>query len=103
MLLIGAIASAVGIALALAIDWFPTQASVQGEKIDTLWDVLLIASVPVFVLVETIVALLRDQVPHAPGRGAQGRPADPRQHAAGDHLDRDPGDPAGRACARTPT
>jgi cytochrome c oxidase subunit II len=55
MLLIGVIASALGIALALAIDWFPTQASVQGEKIDTLWDVLLIASVPVFVLVETIV------------------------------------------------
>jgi cytochrome c oxidase subunit II len=55
MLLIGAIASAIGIAVALAIDWFPTQASVQGEKIDTLWDVLLIASVPVFVLVETIV------------------------------------------------
>jgi cytochrome c oxidase subunit II len=55
MLLIGAIASAIGIAVALAIDWFPTQASVQGEKVDTLWDVLLIASVPVFVLVETIV------------------------------------------------
>jgi cytochrome c oxidase subunit 2 len=55
MLLIGAIASAVGIAVALVIDWFPTQASVQGQKIDTLWDVLLIASVPVFVLVETIV------------------------------------------------
>jgi cytochrome c oxidase subunit II len=55
MLLIGAIASALGIALALVIDWFPTQASVQGEKIDTLWDVLLIASVPIFVLVETIV------------------------------------------------
>jgi cytochrome c oxidase subunit II len=55
MLMIGVIASALGIALALAIDWFPTQASVQGEKIDTLWDVLLIASVPIFVLVETIV------------------------------------------------
>jgi cytochrome c oxidase subunit II len=55
MLLIGAIASVLGIALALVIDWFPTQASVQGEKIDTLWDVLLIASVPIFVLVETIV------------------------------------------------
>src|SRR5215218_6996407 len=55
MLLIGAIASALGIALALVIDWFPTQASVQGEKIDTLWDVLLIASVPIFVLVETVV------------------------------------------------
>jgi cytochrome c oxidase subunit 2 len=55
MLLIGAVASAIGIAVALAIDWFPTQASVQGEKVDTLWDVLLIASVPVFVLVETVV------------------------------------------------
>jgi cytochrome c oxidase subunit II len=55
MLLIGAIASAVGIAVALLIDWFPTQASVEGGKIDTLWDVLLIASVPIFVLVETIV------------------------------------------------
>jgi len=55
MLLIGAIASAVGIAVALSIDWFPTQASVQGSRIDTLWDVLLIASVPIFVLVETIV------------------------------------------------
>ena len=55
MLLIGAVASAVGIALALVIDWFPIQASKEGEKIDTLWDVLLIASVPIFVLVETIV------------------------------------------------
>jgi cytochrome c oxidase subunit 2 len=55
MLAIGVIVSAIGIAVALAIDWFPTQASVQGEKIDTLWDVLLIASVPIFVLVETVV------------------------------------------------
>jgi cytochrome c oxidase subunit II len=55
MLIIGAIASVCGIALALLIDWFPTQASEQGKKIDTLWDVLLICSVPIFVLVETIV------------------------------------------------
>jgi cytochrome c oxidase subunit II len=55
MLVIGVIVSAIGIAVALAIDWFPTQASVQSEKIDTLWDVLLIASVPIFVLVETVV------------------------------------------------
>ena len=40
--------------------------------------------------------LLRDQVPHEARRGAQGRPADPRQHEAGDHLDGDPGDPARR-------
>ena len=55
MLLIGAVASALGIAVALLIDWFPVPASEQAGPIDTLWDVLLIASVPVFVLVETIV------------------------------------------------
>jgi cytochrome c oxidase subunit 2 len=55
MLLIGAVASILGIALALLIDWFPVPASEQAGSIDTLWDVLLIASVPVFVLVETVV------------------------------------------------
>jgi len=52
---IGAIASALGIALALLIDWFPAAASTQAGPIDTLWDVLLIASVPIFVLVVTVV------------------------------------------------
>ncbi len=47
--------------------------------------------------------LLRVEVPHAAGRGAQGRPADPRQHAARGHLDRDPGDHPRRASAPTPT
>ena len=51
MLLIGAVASIFGIALALWIDWFPVPASEQAGPIDTLWDVLLIASVPIFVLV----------------------------------------------------
>src|SRR5829696_1846946 len=55
LLVIGAIASALGIALGLLIDWFPTQASAEGKKIDTLWDVLLIVSVPIFVLVMTVV------------------------------------------------
>jgi cytochrome c oxidase subunit II len=55
MLIIGAIASALGIALALLINWFPTGASTQAGPIDTLWDVLLIVSVPVFVLVVTVV------------------------------------------------
>ncbi len=55
MLLIGAVVSVLGIALALWIDWFPVPASEQAGPIDTLWDVLLIVSVPIFVLVETIV------------------------------------------------
>src|SRR5829696_4619704 len=55
MLVIGAIAAAGGIALALLIDWFPTAASEEAGPIDTLWDVLLIVSVPIFVLVQTVV------------------------------------------------
>jgi cytochrome c oxidase subunit II len=55
MVVVGLIASALGIALGLVIDWFPTQGSTQAEKIDTFWDVLIICSVPVFVLVTTVV------------------------------------------------
>jgi cytochrome c oxidase subunit II len=52
---IGAITSVCGVALALLINWFPTQASEEGHDIDTLWDVLLIVSIPIFCLVETVV------------------------------------------------
>src|SRR4051794_24461244 len=55
MLIIGAIASAIGIAVALLINWFPTQASTQAEGIDRLFPVLLFFSAPVFVLVEVVV------------------------------------------------
>jgi cytochrome c oxidase subunit 2 len=55
LMAIGLIASVLGVALGLIIDWFPTQASTQAETVDTLWDVLIIASVPVFVLVITVV------------------------------------------------
>jgi len=55
LLAIGAVTSLCGIALGLLIDWFPTRASAEGKAIDTLWDVLLIVSVPIFVLVQTIV------------------------------------------------
>ncbi|MCD6727295.1 MAG: cytochrome c oxidase subunit II [Solirubrobacteraceae bacterium] len=48
-------ASIVGVVLALAIRWFPTRASDHGKSVDTLWDVLLIVSVPIFVLVVTLV------------------------------------------------
>jgi cytochrome c oxidase subunit 2 len=54
MLAIGVIASIIGVIICLRIDWFPSQGSKQAEKIDTLYDVLMIVSVPVFVLVMTI-------------------------------------------------
>jgi cytochrome c oxidase subunit 2 len=55
LLAIGLLASVIGIALGLLIDWFPTQATEEGKQIDTLWDVLIICSVPVFVLVMVVV------------------------------------------------
>src|ERR1700754_4961471 len=55
MITVGVIASIVGIAIGLAIHWFPPADSTQADKIDTLWDVLIIASVPVFVLVTTVI------------------------------------------------
>ena len=54
MLTIGVIASVIGVLICLQIDWFPSQGSTQAEKIDTLYDVLMIVSVPIFVLVMTI-------------------------------------------------
>ena len=55
MVVIGAIASAIGIALALWINWFPADAAKQDQPIDTLYDVLMIVSIPIFVLVMTVV------------------------------------------------
>jgi cytochrome c oxidase subunit 2 len=55
MVVVGVIASALGIALGLIINWFPVQASTQAKKIDTLYDVLIFASVPIFVLVMVVV------------------------------------------------
>jgi cytochrome c oxidase subunit 2 len=55
MVVIGAIASAIGIALALWINWFPADAAKQDKPIDTLYDVLMIVSIPIFVLVMTVI------------------------------------------------
>src|SRR5215204_3683271 len=55
LLAIGLITSICGVTLGLLINWFPVQASKEAKDIDTLWDVLLIVSIPIFVLVETVV------------------------------------------------
>ena len=49
------LAIAVGIALSYQIHWFPVQASTQAGETDTLYHVLVIASVPIFVLVVTVI------------------------------------------------
>src|SRR5664280_702462 len=49
------LATAIGIAPSYAIHWFPVQASTQAHNTDRFYHVLVIASIPIFVLVVTVV------------------------------------------------
>jgi cytochrome c oxidase subunit 2 len=49
------VATAIGIVISYAIHWFPVQASTQARNTDRLYHVLVIASIPIFVLVVTVV------------------------------------------------
>jgi len=55
MVVIGVVVTAIAIPLALIIPWFPAKGSIQAGNVRTLYTVLLIATVPIFVLVETVV------------------------------------------------
>jgi cytochrome c oxidase subunit II len=48
-------AVAVGIVLSFVIHWFPPAASTQAHNTDRLYHVLVIASIPIFVLVVTVI------------------------------------------------
>ncbi len=74
MIGIGLLASVVGIAITLWIDWFPEPAAGSANKIDTLYDVLLICSVPVFVLVMTIAIYSVVRFRAKPGDMGDGAP-----------------------------
>jgi cytochrome c oxidase subunit II len=51
----GVLATAIGIVLSFVIHWFPPQASEQAKNTDRLYHVLVIASIPIFVLVTTVI------------------------------------------------
>ncbi len=51
----GVLATAIGIVLSFVIHWFPPAASEQAKNTDRLYHVLVIASVPIFVLVATVI------------------------------------------------
>jgi cytochrome c oxidase subunit 2 len=74
MLGIGLVASLIGVAIALAIDWFPDGATTEAHEIDTLYDVLLIVSVPVFVLVMTVAIYSVIKFRARPGDMGDGAP-----------------------------
>jgi cytochrome c oxidase subunit 2 len=74
MVIVGLVASAIGIVLALVIDWFPTDAAKEAKPIDTLYDVLMIVSVPVFVLVVVVTLFAVWQFRMRPGQEKQDGP-----------------------------
>ncbi len=74
MIGIGVIASLIGIAITLWIDWFPEGAAGSAKQIDDLYDVLLICSVPVFVLVMTIAIYSVVRFQAKPGDMGDGAP-----------------------------
>jgi cytochrome c oxidase subunit 2 len=49
------LAVAIGIALSFVIHWFPVAASTQAHNTDRLYHVLVIATIPIFVLVVTVI------------------------------------------------
>src|SRR4051795_7426841 len=71
---IGLIASVIGVAISLAIDWFPPAATKKAHEIDTLYDVLLIVSVPIFVLVMTVAIYSVVKFRARPGDTGDGAP-----------------------------
>lgn len=58
---------AIGIALSYWINWFPVQASTQAHNTDRLYHVLVIASIPIFVLVVTVILYCAWQFRVKPG------------------------------------
>src|SRR3954466_13873007 len=74
MITIGVVAAIVGTIRALQIDWFPSQGAESAHKIDTLYDVLLIASVPIFVLVMTVAIYSVIKFRARPGDWRDGAP-----------------------------
>ena len=74
MLVVGVVAVVILIPLSLIVPWFPTEASKQAGNIHTLYDVLLIVSVPIFVIVTTIVGFSIWRFRMRPGQENQDGP-----------------------------
>jgi cytochrome c oxidase subunit 2 len=64
---LGVVAAAIGIGLGFLIPWFPPAAATQAHTIDTLYYVLIIVTVPIFVLVTSVVLFSAYQWRMRPG------------------------------------
>jgi cytochrome c oxidase subunit II len=74
MLLIGAIASAIGVIGVLLIDWFPVEASAGADDVDLLYDITLVVAIPIFVLVMAVAIYSVVRFRARPGDTRDGAP-----------------------------
>jgi cytochrome c oxidase subunit 2 len=74
MFVLGTIASIVGVAIVLALDWFPAANSADAKEIDRLYDVLMVVSVPIFVLVMSVAIYSVVRFRARPGDTGDGAP-----------------------------
>ena len=74
MFLWGTIASIIGVIIVLALDWFPAPNTTDADKIDLLYDVLMIVSVPIFVLVMAVAIYSVIRFRARPGDMGDGAP-----------------------------
>jgi cytochrome c oxidase subunit II len=74
MIVVGVIAAVIGTAIVLVIDWFPAKADTAAGSIDRLYDVLLIFSVPIFVLVMAVAIYSVVRFRARPGDMGDGAP-----------------------------
>jgi cytochrome c oxidase subunit 2 len=68
------VAIVAGIVLSYVIHWFPVQATTQAHNTDTLYHVLAIASIPIFVLVVTVILYCVWQFRMRPGEELEDGP-----------------------------
>jgi cytochrome c oxidase subunit 2 len=74
MIIYSVIAAVIGTVAVLLLDWFPTPASTVAGDIDLLYDVLLVASVPIFVLVMAVAIYCVVKFRARPGDLGDGAP-----------------------------
>jgi cytochrome c oxidase subunit 2 len=74
MFLYGTIAAIIGIAIVLVIDWFPPANTEDAERIDFLYYVLMVVSIPIFVLVMAVAIYSVIRFRARPGDMGDGAP-----------------------------
>jgi len=74
MIVLGVIAAVIGTVAVLFIDWFPESADTAAGSVDRLYDVLLIFSVPIFVLVMAVAIYSVVRFRARPGDMGDGAP-----------------------------